>query len=55
MIIEGYENMNEVSDKPITNTLPTILVATLGISLGIGMSGSVLFMIVKAAQYYWGM
>lgn len=47
--------MNEVSDKPITNTLPTILVATLGISIGIVVSGAVLFIIVKAVQYYWGM
>ncbi len=47
--------MNEASDKPITNTLPTILVAILGISLGIGVSGAVLFIIAKTVQYYWGM
>jgi len=47
--------MIEASDKPITNTLPTILVAILGISLGIGASGAVLFIIVNAVQYYWGM
>ena len=52
----GICDMNEddISEVAVNN-LHSIFVAILGITLGLGVSGAVLFTSVKAVQYYWGM
>ena len=45
--------MNE--ENTTTNTLPTFFGAAIGITLGLGVSGALLFTSAKALQFYWGM
>jgi hypothetical protein len=45
--------MNE--ENTTTTTLATFFGAIIGITLGLGVSGTVLFTSVKAVQYYWTM
>jgi len=36
------------------NNLPTIIGASLGVTLGLGVSVLALFTILKAVRYFWG-
>jgi|GEM_PF-3101529 len=36
------------------NNLPTIIGASLGVTLGLGVSALALFSIIKAVKYFWG-
>jgi tetrahydromethanopterin S-methyltransferase subunit B len=47
----GEENISEVAG----NYLHAIFGAIIGITLGLGISGAVLFTSAKALQYYWNM
>ena len=44
------ENISEVAE----NNLHTIFGAILGITLGLSVSGAVLYSSAKTLQYYWG-
>jgi len=43
--------MSEVSQ---VNSLSAVIIAVLGIALGVSFSGAVLFTLYKAVNYFWG-